>query len=356
MTDVTSEKLYSKLNRINEIKRELKNVMINVGGYEYFESDPLFEEYPNILSQIHARIDSLNRILDISIYGQDPMNVLTKAQTTYKVIAPYLDELQVCRSYLIDNLNSKGVQADTNETLRSLVNKVKDIDTSSKTPFSETIYTTWLNDNFKVELAYCGWYAGSEWVTGLKCYAINEDDIDHDLVNPFYRLVFPVEGYGDYWVLLRSETVYSHSSIDVTIETIYDGEDTSKLDKFRAMCEEGSAHYSMDTFYRSNARIENLAMGDIGSTTLEVYQLNESTYFFWCTNRSNTGLDIEIDNNYHLYMYDPEDEDRYRLQVEWYAGDRLIDGSWIWLYYYPEEDEVDDFSHYQTNRFTIEGD
>ena len=122
------------------------------------------------------------------------------------------------------------------------------------------------------------------------------------------------------------------------------------------MCEEGSAYCNVNTFYRSSARIENLAIGDIGSTTLEVYQIDEWTYFFWCTNRSNTGLDIEIDNNYYLYMYDPEDEDRYRLQVEWYAGDRLIDGSWIWWYCYPEEDEVYDFSQYQTNRFTIEGD
>ena len=358
MTDVTSEKLYSKLNRINEIKRELKNVMINVGGYEYFESDPLFEEYPNILGQIHARIDSLNRLLDISIYGQDPMNVLTKAQTTYKVIAPYLDELQVCRSYLIDNLNSKGVQADTTETLRSLVDKVKNINTDGKVPFSNIIYSFMLDDYFRVDLAYCGWYLDSEWVVGLKCYLVNESDENRSLTNPFYRLSFPVEDYGNYWILLREDTIYSHSTQTIIVDKAFedDEEGIDKLNKFRDMCEAGTVSYSTDTFYRSEAKIEELTMGDIGSTTLEVYRIDDYRYFFWCTTRTNSGTSIEIDRDYSLYMTNPENGNRYQLYVNWYSGDILPNNNWSWWYCYPEESEVYDFSQYQTNTYTIEGD
>jgi hypothetical protein len=127
MADVSSEKLYSKLDRINDIKNRLKSVMIDMGGYENFQDDPIFEEYPNILSSIHARIATINRLLDVSIYGEDPGDVITLVETTYNKIVPYLDELQYCRAHLISNLNTMGVVADIDDTLRELVEKVLDI-------------------------------------------------------------------------------------------------------------------------------------------------------------------------------------------------------------------------------------
>lgn len=141
MTDVTSEKLYSKLERINNVKRNFKKVMIAIGGYEYFQNDPKFETYPEILSSIHARIAGINRVLDVTIYGRDPSDVLSKPETTYNKIMPYLDELQYCRSLLIDNLNTKGVVAETTDTLRTLVGKVLNIQGSSFEPFDKVIAT-----------------------------------------------------------------------------------------------------------------------------------------------------------------------------------------------------------------------
>ena len=133
MNDTTSESLYNKLIRIEEIKDSIRSTLYEIGGKEYFTTEPKFEEYANILLTIHSRISYVNRILDISVYGKEPDNAIVQ-EPSYSNILPYLLELQGCRSDLIANLNTKGVQADTNETLRELVAKVLDINGGEPIP------------------------------------------------------------------------------------------------------------------------------------------------------------------------------------------------------------------------------
>jgi hypothetical protein len=361
MTDVTSEKLYSKLNRINSIKRDLKNTMISVGGYEYFEEDPLFEEYPRILSQIHKSISMLNRALDISVYGIDPEEALTRAETSFKTLMPYVEEIQVCRSLLQNNLNTKGVEADTTDTLRELVNKVNDIE-GAKEPFSRNIASFMVNDYFRIDLRYCGTYnSGNTWYEAIYCDIVNVDDNYHPLNDPFFYIWFYNTETGNNLQggsMFREENVPPHSSPDSRrIITWWEGDDRSALDRFVRVCDAGLLGWGTDDFYISQRRLVHLYLDNVGDVDLEIFQHNEWTYLFWCYSLTGSFEGKTVYGNHRLYMYSPDGERRYYLARTWEDGSTIWNGSWNWWYYGPNsETQRNDMLDWETNEVTIEED
>ena len=359
MTDVTSEKLYSKLDRINRIKRDLKATMINVGGYEYFENDPLFEEYPRILGQIHRNISAINSALDVSIYGRDPGFVLTKADTTFKTFAPYLEELQICRSLLIDNLNTRGVTASTDDSLRDLVGKVLDIE-GSKEPYEKELLSFMLDDYFRVDISRVGTYNGTSFYEYIRIMIVNVDDEDHSFDDPFYRFYFYDTDNGDTLstVMIRTENIYSHSSYEgPNIMTSLDG-DTSNIDRFTELCENGKMGWYTNAFYKSNCRVDTIPFEDLGDIKLETYQINEWSYFFWCYTLGNDTSSQIVEGQHTIYMYSPDGNRKYNLGRTWEDGSRFWIRGWYWWYYNPQSDtqRIDMKDTWRTNTITLERD
>lgn len=353
MTDVTSEKLYSKLDRINNVKRNLKKVMIEIGGYEYFQNDPKFETYPEILGQIQTRISTINRAMDITVYGKDPTEVISTADTTYKKVLPYLDELQYCRALLIDNLNTKGVEANTDDTLRTLVGKVLDIESGGgREPFEEVIMSVSLG-YFVLDFVYIGYNSSDgRFYENLDCRIKNNDSVPHDLENPFYRIHIGNDDVS-YSTILKRSVVAPHNWYEYGLAGTLWHQDP----QFTALIEDirnGAAIFSYDEYYRDDARIVNLQFDDIGALDLEVYMLNTHSYFFYCIERTYSGEEEFMEAGYTLAMLSPDGE-RKHILTSWSRDDILYPSGWRWWYRYPQnEEEVEDFAGWETNEFILE--
>ena len=371
MTDVTSEKLYSKLERINNVKRNFKKVMIAIGGYEYFQNDPKFETYPEILSTIHTRIAGINRILDISIYGRDPSDVLSKPETTYSKIMPYLDELQYCRSLLIDNLNTKGVTADTTDTLRTLVGKVLDIQGGGIEPFNKIIATQEIPvyENLSIDWHYvCDVYSESgEIKTDYYIYgeAKNYGDETVHLIDP---CCCSTMGYydsesGDGLTcslflcvgIIEPHETYRLSSYITT-------QNEGNLDELVKRIESGdsSVFFEVKTCPPEEQRVESLNIpahyfdGAVTATYyLHILRFSDFEYMaYGTTNVSPYGYAM-VQGNFAPTMLSPDGERQYRLGElydDWfiYNGDYYTYN--IMAY---DEQSREDLSSYMTNEIVI---
>lgn len=369
MTDVTSESLYNKLNRVNSIKRNLKEVIYNIGGYEYIEDDPLFEKYPEIFSQIHSRIGDLCNYLDMSIYGKSVENVLSRVDTTYKTIIPYLDELQICRANLIANLNTKGVTADTNETLRSLVNKVLDIEggggggSETYEPFSRVIYTQWLNEQIRMDVVYKGELNNNYYNESIYIYFVNVSDNiyqSEDVI--LITLVGGDNGLDCYFDYRNYITPHDFQygyvyGIGSSIDTIT--EDTFKFIRQFVDNIETYAYINVE-HYDTNLLVDrSIDFFDKGTLNLHILKRDSNRYVFY--------MDVELDNTYgpggvgplnrygDVVMYSPDESRHYYIEyingdpsAYWYSGN--IGYQNIYCY---NSQMVEDFSTYETNKIDI---
>lgn len=352
MTDVTSEKLYEKLDRINNVKRNLKKVMIDIGGYELFQNDPKFETYPEILCTIQDRIEAVNRLLDITVYGKELNNVFTTADITYKKIIPYIEEAQSCRMALIDNLNTKGVIADTDETLRSLVGKVLDIKSGGgKVPFEETLLTYSLGDlDFKLVLI--GSYSGNEWYEELMLYVLNNSDEIITLEDPFYYVTISNYDYSlSYSCICYSKyPIYSHSYYSFFV--ISNWGDTTEIDQFADSIRENGAHLSYEEIYASENRRATIPFGDYGAITFMLAKINNYTYYINYDEYPNGGNPAYIDDgNYYFRMKDGNNSYTF---ADWYQDSYFYGGNYANVINIYSSSDVEFFSDYLTNNILIE--
>ncbi len=352
MTDVTSEKLYEKLDRINNVKRNLKKVMIDIGGYELFQNDPKFETYPEILCTIQDRIETLNRMLDITIYGKELDGTFTTADITYKKIMPYLEEAQSCRMALIDNLNTKGVIADTNETLRSLVNKVLDIKSGGgKVPFEETLLTQ-STENLKFELMFVGSYSGSDWYENLSLRITNLGDEPITFEEPFYYATVSTYDYSSSYscVCYNRYPVYSHSWYDFYLMSNWG--DTTELDNFADSIREHGGHIDYTDLYISDNRSDVIPLGDYGTISYMLAKINSYTYYINYSEHTNSGgSEYVSDGNYYFRMRNNENQYTF---VMWSQGGYIWGGSYANIINLYNSEDVDLFNDYLTNDILVE--
>lgn len=370
MTDVTSEKLYSKLERINNVKRNFKKVMIAIGGYEYFQNDPKFETYPEILSTIHARIAGINRILDISIYGRDPSDVLSKPETTYNKIMPYLDELQYCRNLLIDNLNTKGVTADTTDTLRTLVGKVLDISSSggAPEPFDRIIATQELtsHSNVVVDWHYvCNIHKEEDHYWGVS-YSIrgnikNNSDTAINLIDLGCKLTI---GYNDgtdgvscaimaigggvigshsTWELQAYEHRYNNGTLEALANKAEQGDPSVFFEEVTCPVEEQRTETIELPAYCPEGEVE-------AYYTFKLLKFSSNEYAITGEISVSPHNYAELTRNVTVNMLAPDGSDRQYQLIEFDSGWNLYSADdYANTFFVYNEQEVEDFSYYMTN-------
>lgn len=371
MTDVTSETLYRKLNDINDIKRRLKDTLFNIGGYEYFENDPLFEEYPDILNQIHSRIGNLCNILDLSIYGKSVENVLSKVDVTYKNIMPYMDELQICRANLISNLNTKGVTADTNETLRSLVNKVLDIEGSgggggeTYEDFSEVLDSISIEDNLRLDIIYFG-SSDKYYELGFKFRIIN---VSSEVYYPSDIKIFylTTTENGNTFILDYRDYISPHNyreswysyNIDIDNPTEWQLENLERMKTIANDIKNGDYSLTWNSYSIDLLVERTTEFFDKGTITTNILKLNDYEYLFFNS--------VELDNTYgpggvspldkygEFVMWSPDNTRRYQIMyidggpnTYWYTGSAGYN-----MKYCYDDQMVRDFAEYETNRIEV---
>ena len=354
MTDVTSEKLYEKLDRINNVKRNLKKVMIDIGGYELFQNDPKFETYPEILCTIQDRIEYVNRLLDITVYGKELNGVFTTADITYKKILPYIEEAQSCRMALIDNLNTKGVIADTDETLRSLVGKVLDIRSDGgRVPFEETLLTTNIGP-FRVDFRVRGSYSVTEWYEELLIKFYNDTDNDIILTDPFYYITVSDNNYNLSYsnVCYEVYPIVAHSYYDFFVASNW--VDTTEIDNFVNSIKANGGHISYIECYASEGRNDTLAVDSVGTLTYNLNKIDDYTYYIRYYNNANSGYADEItDGDYRFCMKGNELWNIYYF-TSWGRYDYFYSGSYANLIHLYNQEDVEFFRNYLTNDIVVE--
>lgn len=127
MANIESNTLLEKLTEINTIKNRLRRIIIDIGGSEYLNDDSPFSAFPTALTRVYSDIKNVDRFLEYIDFGGDFGEIAEKEELKYTDTVPYLTDIQSEKQNLVNNLRTKGVYADINESIASLVNKVLEI-------------------------------------------------------------------------------------------------------------------------------------------------------------------------------------------------------------------------------------
>ncbi|MBO7615075.1 MAG: hypothetical protein J6T15_05205 [Bacilli bacterium] len=294
MPNDTSDTLYEKLEEIKRIKDEIKEALFEVGGYEFFQNDPLFQEYPDIITQIFLRIGNVNRVLDVSVYGRDPGENIPITDTTYTKLLPYLEELQLCRTNLINNLNTKGVPASSTDTLSNLVAKVLDISGGvippTPEPTQELLSSFMITADLRADIYYRTRveYTGyTEESIQLEIYNIGEEPIN--MFSTFYSIkIIPSYETAQDFELWNTVTrwssggyLYPGSYMNSYLFSVYNTSESQEeiiwLRNTAEMIKNGLYVEEIDEYNVTDARIEHIDIYShgviVGDERIEMYKV-----------------------------------------------------------------------------------
>ena len=127
MNENVSKTLYEKLEMIDNIKSELRDVLLYVGGNDFFRVEPKFEEYPQLIEDILGEIQYFCMYFENYVNGKDVTKGLKRSEITYKTLLPYLSGLDLCKTRLVDILNTYGVYVERDTPFMDIINKVTEI-------------------------------------------------------------------------------------------------------------------------------------------------------------------------------------------------------------------------------------
>ena len=87
------------------------------------------DKYNPLIDKLFSIISGKNvdRFLEYIDFGGDFGEIAEKEELKYTDTVPYLTDIQSEKQNLVNNLRTKGVYADINESIASLVNKVLEI-------------------------------------------------------------------------------------------------------------------------------------------------------------------------------------------------------------------------------------
>ena len=127
MDENVSKTLYEKLEEIETIKNNLRDSLYQIGGNDYFQVEPKFEDYPNLIVNIFGTIQFICLYFENYVFGKNIEEGLKQSELTYHTLTKYILELDQCKTKLVNILNTYGVYVERDTPFMDIINKVTEI-------------------------------------------------------------------------------------------------------------------------------------------------------------------------------------------------------------------------------------